>query len=109
MEKRFTALRIIGTLYKVLGLLAGLFTLLIVLALCGLPFLWEPRGAFFGPRPGVAESFAGAFVALLYGGATTLTLLGLGEGVDLLLAIEENTRATALYLRVARPGPEAEG
>ncbi len=114
MQKRFTALRLIGTIYKVLGAIVALLTLLVFLSLCALPFTLGARGALrpgpaFVPAVGPAESLAVGLAALLYGGVTALTLFGLGEGVDLLLAIEENTRATALYLRRQAGEPSPEG
>ena len=38
MEKRYNALRIIGTIFKVLGVMVGILTLLALLATCAASF-----------------------------------------------------------------------
>jgi hypothetical protein len=83
MEQGYTALRTIGTIYKILGAITMLATVLVVLI----------SGGFF--RGGVL----GGFLALIGGAAIALTLYAAGEGVFLLLALEENTRLTATLLQ----------
>lgn len=111
MEKRFTALRIIGTIYKVLGLIIASITILGALGLCGVSVLGggilenllgqageSARGG--GLLGGLLGGFILALGLLIYGGGAALTLYAFGEGVYLLLALEENTRAAAEYLRL---------
>lgn len=98
MERRFTALRLIATLMKVVGVLVFLLG---VLAFCGLS-AGGLTGAF-GPAldqmprmPGIALAGPLAGMAVLTSALVQgLLLYAAGEGIYLLLAIEENTRATA--------------
>jgi hypothetical protein len=87
MEQRYTALRTIGSVYKVLGIIAGAVTLLTVLGI----------GSFLGGFLG--GGFLGILVMLIFGGGIALTLYATGEGMFLLLALEENTRVTATALQ----------
>jgi hypothetical protein len=110
VEPRYRALRIIGTIYKVLGGVAGVITILVVVSICASSVLGGAAigslGRELGGRPGVGSLFTGAIggllvslFAIVYGGAIAVTLYGFGEGIYLLLAVEENTRATAQLLR----------
>lgn len=110
MEKRYKALRIIGTIYKVVGVIAGVITILIALSLCATSVLGGTAIGSFGREFGGDTGFAGLFsgllgglilsiVAIIYGGGLAVTLYAAGEGVYLLLALEENTRATAMLLQ----------
>jgi hypothetical protein len=80
MQQSYTALRTIGTIYKILGVITVIATVLVALGV----------GRFFG---------TGGVFALIGGGAIALTLYAAGEGVFLLLALEENTRLTATLLQ----------
>jgi len=109
MEKRYTALRVIGTIYKVIGLLVGALTILSVLGICAASVLggaaMEQLSQQFGDGSGgglAGRLFGGlllSLAALIYGGGLSVTLYAFGEGVYLFLAIEENTRATTELLR----------
>jgi hypothetical protein len=109
MERRFGILRVIGSIYKVLGIIAGVLTILAALAICvtsivGGAALGNWANTFGTPSTsGFFSSIFGGIVVgigiVLYGGAITITLYGIGEGVYLLLALEENTRATTLLLQ----------
>lgn len=110
MKKRFVALRVIGTIYKVFGGIAGVVTILIVLGLCATSVLggavMENIGREFGGNTGFMGLFSGIFgglllsvVAIVYGGGLAVTLFAAGEGVYLLLALEENSRETVMLLR----------
>jgi hypothetical protein len=48
---------------------------------------------------GILTGVIGGLLILVYGGAASVTLYAAGEGVYLLLALEENTRQTTLLLR----------
>ncbi len=113
MERRYSALRIIGTIYKILGVIAGVITVIAVLAICGASVMGgaalDTLGRQLGGDVGAAGTFGGivgglvgAFFAIIYGGGLAITLYAFGEGIDLLLALEENTRATAMLLRQQR-------
>jgi len=110
MEKQFKALRIIGTFYKVLGIIAGIVTILTALGFCGTSVLGgaalDTLGSEYVGDTGFAGLFSGflgglllSVVMIIYGGGLAVTLYAAGEGVYLLLALEENTRATVKLLQ----------
>ena len=113
MEKKFSVLRIIGTIYKVAGVIVAVITLVILLFSVVSPFIGMSTGRMPGgpmsflPRSGIFEGFFISLMALVYGGVIALTLFALGEGIYLLLALEENTRTTARLLQ-ARQSDEGE-
>jgi hypothetical protein len=89
MGQQYTALRTIGTIYKVLGVIIGVLTLLIAFGI----------GNIGGFAASLRESFLGILLVLICGGGIALTLYATGEGVFLLIALEENTRMTAIALQ----------
>jgi len=96
MEKRFTALRTIGYVYKglawavlILGGIPALLSLLIGIA--GGTRAPGLLGPFGGPALGaIGAALIFAVTVLMFVG-----LYGAGEAAFLALAVEENTRATA--------------
>ena len=111
MEKRYKVLRTIGTIYKILGIVAAVITVLALLASCAMIFfgssalsdLSRQLGREFGNMPyrmmgTVFGGLLAAVSAIIYGGGLALSLYALGEGVYLFIAIEENTRTTAALL-----------
>jgi hypothetical protein len=110
MDKRYAALRTIGSIYKVLGVIGGAVTILLVIAVCLTSVLGgaaaDSFSRQFGSDIGLGGLFGGvlggivaSLAIVLYGGGMALTLYAAGEGIYLLLALEENTRATALVLQ----------
>ena len=110
MDKKFRVLRIIGTIYKILGIIAAVLTVIGSLGICLTSVLGgtmmnqvqrQLGGAYgaYGFMNGPVAGVIAAVVILLYGAIMTFMLYGLGEGIYLLLALEENTRATAAYLQ----------
>ncbi len=109
VSKHYQALRTIGTIYKILGVIAGVVTILLVLGFCGTSVLGGGflgslessygRGSGAGPIVGILTGLLGSVVIIIYGGATSVTLYAAGELVYLILALEENTRATAQFLQ----------
>ena len=111
MEKRFRALRIVGSVLKIiawivliLGVLGGLVAIVAGMA-GGLAGGYRnspaPNNMFPGV-PGLGGVVGGLFFALasvVSGLLSFLFLYGAGEAVYLALAIEENTRETAYYLK----------
>ncbi len=110
MDKKFRVLRFIGTVYKILGIIAAVLTVVGSLAICLTSVLggtmmnqfqrqfgggYGSYGLMNGPVAGVIAGI----IILLYGAIMTFMLYGLGEGIYLLLALEENTRTTATYLQ----------
>lgn len=109
MEKRYKALRTIGTIYKVLGIIAAVFTVLALLASCAMVFFGSgalsdiSREFGYGNLPyrmggAVFGGLIAAISVIFYGGGMALTLYALGEGIYLFIAVEENTRTTATLL-----------
>ena len=103
MQKKFGALRIIGTIFKVFGIIIAVVTVLgAVLTLIGFSASGPLLRSMLGPNNivdlGGAGFFGGLFGALgvLIGGSiSAITTYAMGELLYLLLAIEENTRGTA--------------
>jgi hypothetical protein len=54
---------------------------------------------------GVVGAVIGSLVAILYGGGLGLTLFAFGEGIDLAISLEENTRLTAMLLQRQQSQP----
>lgn len=107
MEKRYRALRIVGTMYKIIGGVVLILALVSAVGACLAGILGGAslsqfsqdfgnnlgRMGLFGPALGGILAGLGM---LIFGGLGGLTLFATGEGIYLLLAIEENTRAVAL-------------
>jgi len=105
MDRRFTALRVIGTVFKILAWISLIFGLLVALALLILGFTFGgeqgPLGLDLGgPLAGIAM-----FVVTVISAAVGfLTLYAVGESVYVFLAIEENTRRSAFIAQLAEAG-----
>ena len=106
MEKRFHALRFIGTLYKIIGIIV------LVLAVLGAVGIF--LGGVFGGAAindfgnsfgrgmsgmgflgGIIGGLISGTIFLIASGIGGLTLYALGEAIYLLISIEENTRSAA--------------
>jgi len=98
---RFPALRIISAIYKVLGAVVLLLTFIVIIIQLSL----LAQGA--GPNLPFMVGATGALIVILgvliSGGMSGLTLYAFGELIDLLMALEENTRA----MRQQQAGPPA--
>ncbi len=113
MEKRFRALRFVGTLYKILGVIAAVLTAFVALGFCLFAVTGSSVLSRYSQDIGIGSLGSGALFgglaalgALLYGGLVAVSLYAIGEGIYLFLALEENTRATRLQLErqsAARP------
>ncbi|MBC8248106.1 MAG: hypothetical protein H8E90_00375 [Anaerolineales bacterium] len=107
MEKKFTVLRIIGTIYKVLAWVVLVLGILAALGFLAAGIWGEARavrapGVFprsYVPLMGIAGGIFGALGIALGAGFYFLLLYAISEAIYLALAIEENTRETARYLR----------
>ena len=109
MERRYHALRTIATIYRVLGYIVAVVTILAILAICGLSVIggtaFQSVSQDMGINSrasGIAGSIfgglIGSLVVLLYGGVMAISLIAFGEGIYLLISMEENTRKTALLI-----------
>ncbi len=112
METRYQVLRIIGTVYKVLGIIVASVTVLAIIGFClfsllggGLTSLGAAdadeafAGLLGGTLCGIFSTVIFGVIMIIYGGGIALTLYAAGEGIYLLLALEENTRTTARLLQ----------
>ena len=105
MEQRFHALRTIGSIFRILGYITLVLTVLAALAFCGLSIVGgtliqsasqsfgfnSSGGGFVGALFG---GLLGGFLVLLYGGFISLWVIAFGELIYLLIGVEENTRKT---------------
>ncbi len=112
MEKKYKALRTIGTIYRVLGAIAGIITLLVVLGICAAStlggaaldnFSRDLGGYGYSGPSGLFSGFVGglmiSILVIINGGGLAITFYAMGEGIGVLIALEENTRATVALLR----------
>lgn len=116
MEKKFKILRFIGSLYKTLGIITAALTVIIALVVCGTSLLGGAalqeladqvdmggRSALLGGIGGALAGIIGALVVALNGGLLSIGLYAIGEGIDLMLALEGNTRAMVSLLQKDQP------
>ena len=113
MEKKFRALRIIGTVFKIL---AWITLALGVLAALGVLVSGVMGGAVLSPQASrMMGGMMGRLLGGIVGGLLTLiasviyfmVLYAAGEFIYLGLAVEENTRETTTLLREAAARMEA--
>lgn len=100
MDRRFTALRVIGTIFKVLAWIALLVGLLAAIGALVLGFVMDNQLGTIGM--GVGGPFAGIalFIALVILAILVfLSLYAAGEFLYLFLSIEENSRRTAFFMQ----------
>ena len=106
MGKRYRALRLVGTLYKILGVILLILTLISATGICltgilGGTALQNMGSQFrsFSSNLGTVESaiisIVVGLISLVGGALGGLTLYATGEGIYLLISIEENTRCAA--------------
>jgi hypothetical protein len=100
MEKKFRTLRAISFIYKLLGILSILTTgLVVVVLLLGNVLSRYASGNYLSSAEAIVGSVGLAIGMLVYGGGISITFYALGEGVELMIALEENSRATAIALQ----------
>ncbi|HNT55696.1 MAG TPA: hypothetical protein PKG95_13335 [Anaerolineaceae bacterium] len=107
MEKRFKILRFIGTMYKVLGIITIILTVIgsagscLSFALAGGFFsnLLDQYGSEISGGMGIGIGIATGVGILLGGLLSSLTLYAFGEAVYLFIDLENNTRNTMELLR----------
>lgn len=98
MEHRFTALRIIGTVFKVLAWLVLILGLLGAIAALASGFLLGESAGLLGMNLGEPLfGVAGFVVLLLFSIINFLFLYAVGESIYLLLSMEESSRRTAYF------------
>ena len=98
----------------------GIITIIIALAICATSILGgaaiDSMLYCFGSETNIGgvlgSSIIGlvfSFFSILNGGLFALTFYGIGEGINLLIALEENTRATAHFSQINIIPPADEG
>lgn len=100
METRFRSLRIIGTILKVIAWIALVGGIVAGVALTLLALVGRADGGALRFAPGTI--FGGLFGGVMIAGMALLHFLVLyatGDAIFLALAIEENTREAAHYLK----------
>lgn len=92
MKKRFGVLRLIAWVFRILGALVLIAAL--IAAIAGVVAGFTNGGGAWGHYgTGWMMGFWGGFYFFLVGLFSGVLLYGAGEVIELLLAIEENTRA----------------
>lgn len=113
MQKKFTVLRVVGTIYKVLAWVVLVFGLLGSCGMIAVGAMPGILGAGSGGRGtdalglgamGMVGGVIGGLGLLLYVAFIFLFLYAFGEVIYLLVSLEENTRLTAERL-LAQPLP----
>lgn len=96
MDRRFTALRVIGTVFKILAWISLILGLITAVAMLILGFTLSGRSGLLGLELGSSLAGIAMFVVLVIIAVFGfLTLYAIGESVYLFLSIEESTRRTA--------------
>jgi len=109
MAKKYVAMRTLGGIYRVFGIIVALITLLVGTSLCATSVLGGAAIDDFNRSVGLYTNIAGitgglgvglvlAGLAVLYGGLMTVLFFAVAEGLSLLIALEDNTRRTASML-----------
>lgn len=107
MSRQFTALRVVGTIFKILGWLVLILGLLAAAGalVAGLTLgdqLGLPGLDLGGPLAGIAAFVATLVIAIIY----FLLFYAAGEAIYVFLCIEENTRRSAYLLQQQYAPPE---
>jgi len=100
MKKRFKFLRTMANIFKVLGILLAAFSLvggiiLVVLSLSNGNF-WTLFG--LDAASGYFYGLSGGVFVLIFGVLEGLIIYGFGELIYVVIAIEENTYKSSLFL-----------
>jgi len=117
METKFTALNTIASIFKIIGMITAILTLLVVIGICATSILGgaalDSFSRDFGGSgtPGIFSGIIGglliSFFVIINGGGLALSFFAMGEVIFVLLSLEENTRATVDLLR-GQPDVEPE-
>ena len=108
MNKKFGLLRFIGTVYKVFGIILAVIAVIAAAAVCITTFAGGAalndlsREFGMGSMMGIGGALGGIIggITILIGlGLAAISQYAIGEAIFLFLAIEENTRATAVMLQ----------
>jgi len=112
--KKYSALRTIATILKILGIISLVLTILGALAACLISFsvgsvFNEITRDLYGyssyDSASIIGGIIGGVVIILIGGLYSLIIYGGGELIYVLIDVEQNTRETANVLRIASGAP----
>jgi len=96
MDRRFTALRVIGTVFKILAWISLILGIISAVGTLILGFTLSGQEGLFGLELGSSlAGIAGFVVLLIIAAFGFLVLYAGGESVYVFLSVEENTRRTA--------------
>jgi hypothetical protein len=109
METKYQALRIIGAIFKVMAVIVGIFTILAALLTCIGVTSMGPLMDLAASTSGVGAAGLGtgmmAVIGVIYAVMILIMFLpfavmlfAAGEGIFLLIDLEENTRRTVMLL-----------
>jgi hypothetical protein len=106
MERTFTAMKVMGTAYRILGGIVAVLTVIGAIGFCVMGYLGNTTLdlllaliGFSGAK--IWSILAGLIMGaltLISGGAMAVTFFGLADGVSLMIALEENSRVSAQLL-----------
>ena len=99
MEKKYAVLRVIATLYKILGVLIALGTVLLVILVIVGGAAGNRALQQYGFDGGPFLAFFSVIMIFLGGVFSALGIYAVGEAIYLLIGLEENTRFSAVLLR----------
>lgn len=109
MSRQFTALRVVGTIFKVLGWLWLTVGVLVAIGVLIFGFALMDQFGLPGLNIGGPVAGVGGFMAALLAGIINFLLFyAAGEAIYLFLCIEENTRRTAYFMQQQFVPPEPE-
>jgi hypothetical protein len=109
MERKYALLRVLGNISKILGIITGVLTILGAIGACAGAFVGsgvvgpylDQIGLGFGQGQYVqmVMGIVTSVLTLLYGGSIAIALYALGQGVQLLIDVEKNTRTIITMLQ----------
>jgi len=109
MERKYTLLRVLGTISKILGIITAIMAVLGAIGSVAGAFMGsdiigptlDQFGLGFGQGQyvGMVLGIVMAIMTLLYGVSIAIALYAVGQGVQLLMDIEKNTRTTIALLQ----------
>jgi len=108
--KKYAALRTIASIFKILGIISGVITILLALGACVFTgflgtsmngMMYDLTGSSGSSAAGIIGGIISGLIILVYGGFSALLIYGSGELIYVLLDMEQNTRETTELLRIA--------
>lgn len=109
MEKKFKVLRIVAFVWKVVAWVILVFSVLggcgalVATLMAGNQLARQSAALGLGTLGGAVGGVVMALGAILLGVFYFISLYAVAEMIDVVLALEENTRATAEYLKNLKP------